>query len=603
MSDEGECSKCGLPIDDANAPYCVGCGAALNTAAAVEASPEPRSWPRAASTVLVLVGLLGALWWWLPVGSPTPRIEPAGWSPKPSFRIQWETPGWSLGTPAIWYKLGTAPAGPTDGTRLTQQPFVIQATAEGGQPLFVWAEDALGRKDHRHAAQLVLKYDGTAPSADVRITGNHRAVSQLDIDLSIEATDTGGSSATEIALSNDNQHWTTFPLPRNRANWHLLEEDGWGPRSIYWRVEDAAGNRSERRSLTIAYAPTSDSMRKQALDLVAAGAFQEAWRQLLHARELYPSAAELRRPLPTARVLLDGGAHAVSTRTVDVAVHDWQVDTDEISDIELSNDGTQWSTYHLPAEPTQWQLDDERRFGERSVHWRLKNRAGLTSEEEVISLTYAESTDSVRTRAFEAVARGDLDEAKAILQQALLSDPDAPDFEAPLRELERGVLILFQYQMSQQVGPLRPFEAFDALTLSPEDNYRFAIIPSRDCFVYVFRADAWQSSSLLPNTVYTPESNPLAAGRVHWLPEYSRTPGPWWMHVHASLSEERLYVVAVSKPLRDLEAFRRRLLNSTEQIGDVLRHNLQSVLQADGDPGISCFAEDVVQVLAFKHRN
>jgi hypothetical protein len=604
MSDESKCSNCGLPIDDPTAPYCVGCGTVLNAAAATAVPlPEPRSWPFTAAAVLVLVGVLGALWWWLPVGSPTPRIEPAGWSPKPSFRIQWQKHGWSLGTRAIWYKLGTAPDGPTDGTRLIQQPFVIQATAEGGQSLFIWAEDALGRKDHRHAARLLLRYDGTAPSADVRITSSDRAVSKLDVELNIEATDTGGSGATEIAVSNDNGHWTTFPLPRNRANWHLLEGGGWGPRTIYWRVSDGTGNRSERRSLTIAYAPPPDSTRRQALDLVASGAFQEAWRQLLHGRELYPNAEELMRPLPTAKVLLNGGARFVSMATVDVAVHDWQVDTDEISGIELSNDGTQWSTYHLPAEPTTWQLDDAGRFGERSVHWRLKNRSGLTSEEQVISLTYAESTDSIRTRAFDAVSRSDIEKGKAILQQALASYPGARELEAPLRELEKGVLILLQYHTPQEVGPLRPLDECDGLTLARNDNYRLAIVPSRDCFVYVFRADAWQSFSLFPNTVYTPESNPLAAGRVHWLPEHPNTPGPWWMRLDASIGQERFCVVAVSKPLRDLETFRRQLLSSREKIGNVLRHNLQSVLETGGTPGTSCFAEAVVQVLAFKQGN
>jgi hypothetical protein len=770
----------------------------------------------------------------------------------------------------VWYKVDSSPVGPSDGTRSVQRTVKVEATKEGEQPVFVWVEDNLGRKSFRHTTQAVLKYDGTAPAAEVKLAGTERVVPGLEVELDIQTTDVGGSGATEVALSNDKEHWKPFTLPRNRTSWDLDERGGWGPRTVYWRAQDGAGNRSEVQSLTITYAPSAENIRKHALERVAAdafeeawreiadgrkvhadadvlklplpaahvtvnnadpitnslevnlsvagwdrgnsevtgvevsnsgsdwttlslpleqekwridqgtgwgerpirwrlknaaglvseeqaisvtyadppeairaralqeaekGAFQEAWRLIREARKFYPDADAARRPLPAAKVTLNDGQLANSLE-VPVAVTGWDVGNEEIAGIEFSNDAAQWTQIRLPAQQATWPLAGQG-WGERTVHWRLKNHAGLTSEEQAIGITYAEAVDAIRALALQEIAkdafqeawrlirearkfypnadaarrplpaakvtlnngqlanslevpvtvtgwdvgneeiagiefsndaaqwtqirlpaqqatwplagqgwgertvhwrlknhagltseeqsarvtyaetvdvvlsraggdikRGAIDDAKKLLVEAQRYYPKVSAIEAPLRELDSGLLILFQYQTPpEEASPIKPLNDFRSVSLSHRDNYRFAFIPSRECYVYAFQEDSRHSIPIFPNAAFAPQTNPLPAGRVQWLPEKTSEPKALWLHLDASVGQERVYFVAVTKPLRDVDAFARQLLESREKLGDALRRELQAFLQTDGPPGASCFADNVMETFAFNHEN
>jgi hypothetical protein len=38
---------------------------------------------------------------------------------------------------------------------------VLENPPEGEQPVFIWLEDGMGNKDHRNAAQVVIRFDKT----------------------------------------------------------------------------------------------------------------------------------------------------------------------------------------------------------------------------------------------------------------------------------------------------------------------------------------------------------------------------------------------------------------------------------------------------------
>ena len=84
----------------------------------------------------------------------------------------------------------------TDGTYTTSKPFNVAATAQGGQPIYVWLQDGAGNKSLANRSSTTLYYDGTAPTdGTLTATKGNGSVS-----LSwTAASDTGGSG---LASSN-----------------------------------------------------------------------------------------------------------------------------------------------------------------------------------------------------------------------------------------------------------------------------------------------------------------------------------------------------------------------------------------------------------------
>ncbi|MBI4802055.1 MAG: S8 family serine peptidase [Elusimicrobia bacterium] len=93
------------------------------------------------------------------------NAAPGGWTGANSFSINWTNPGDTSGIAGAYYKLGSAPASPTDGTYTTNKPFTASATSQGGQTIYVWLKDVLGNVSHSNRSSTSLYYDGTAPSA------------------------------------------------------------------------------------------------------------------------------------------------------------------------------------------------------------------------------------------------------------------------------------------------------------------------------------------------------------------------------------------------------------------------------------------------------
>ena len=208
----------------------------------------------------------------------------------------------------------------------------------------------------------------------------------------------------------------------------------------------------------------------------------------------------------------------------------------------------------------------------------------------------------ILTRAFGELAVGQVDDARNTLRRGLERYPTAAALERPLRELEQGALVLFQYQTPDETLPLAPVSGDEDLALTAKDNYRFAFFTARPCFFYAYDVDQRPSvSRVFPNAQFSPLQNPLPEGKVHWLPESDATPGGSWLHLDEFKGAERVYFVGLTRPLRDPEAFgERRLADASATVAAIARAPGEFV-GAGAEAASACFGDGPVQQFQFRH--
>jgi hypothetical protein len=89
----------------------------------------------------------------------------------------------------------------------------------------------------------------------------------------------------------------------------------------------------------------------------------------------------------------------------------------------------------------------------------------------------------------------------------------------------------------------------ETITLTSADNYRLLSTPARDGYVYAFQLTPSNTLvQLFPNAAYSAAENPLRRGQTHYVPTE-----PNWFYVGQEQGKERLYVVASTGPMLDLE--------------------------------------------------
>jgi hypothetical protein len=89
----------------------------------------------------------------------------------------------------------------------------------------------------------------------------------------------------------------------------------------------------------------------------------------------------------------------------------------------------------------------------------------------------------------------------------------------------------------------------ETLVLTAADNYRLVLEPAEERHVYVYQLASSDSLvQLFPNPAYSAEPNPLPPGQLTVLPAE-----PNWLYLEGVGGENRLYVVACSRPLQDLD--------------------------------------------------
>jgi len=217
----------------------------------------------------------------------------------------------------------------------------------------------------------------------------------------------------------------------------------------------------------------------------------------------------------------------------------------------------------------------------------------------------SEPTDAILQRAVQQITDEQIEDARATLAKGVAGHPGEEVLNRSLQEIAQGMLLLFQSQTPDETKPIVPmWSAAGKTTLTSQDNYRFAMIPGRKCYVYAYQRDTVPSvTRIFPNPDFSPRSNPLPAQRVFWLPDDPSGNGPSWLHLDTSVGKEQVYFVATTKPLRDPDAVGAKLEKNPDDLQTALARNLEQFLQPGGPAGQPCFASaKAVEVFAFNHR-
>jgi hypothetical protein len=171
-------------------------------------------------------------------------ILPSGWVSATAFTITWTNP-WDYSFIAgAYYKVGSAPQWPSDGTyvALTGDPSIsAQTTKEGATQVYLWLKDKAGNTDYRTAATVTVQRDATPPETTISATGAMRNGYYIGAaTLSLAGSDSlSGVAQTRYRIDDGAEKvWDGQGL--------LLEKEG-TYRITYYSV-DRAGNREVQRT-------------------------------------------------------------------------------------------------------------------------------------------------------------------------------------------------------------------------------------------------------------------------------------------------------------------------------------------------------------------
>ncbi|MGQ9584984.1 MAG: OmpL47-type beta-barrel domain-containing protein [Anaerolineae bacterium] len=114
-----------------------------------------------------------------PPGPPSSlTVDPSAWTATNTFTLTWSNPPELSGVAGAYYKIGVAPAGPTDGTFVTTTNTLagLSAPATGAYTTYLWLQDVAGNADHTTARTRTLRYDGQPPTNPTVITSTSHVV-------------------------------------------------------------------------------------------------------------------------------------------------------------------------------------------------------------------------------------------------------------------------------------------------------------------------------------------------------------------------------------------------------------------------------------------
>jgi serine/threonine protein kinase len=216
-----------------------------------------------------------------------------------------------------------------------------------------------------------------------------------------------------------------------------------------------------------------------------------------------------------------------------------------------------------------------------------------------------ESADAVVSSSIDLMLAGQIEPARALLLQGIADHPGVPVLTRMSAEAAGGTLLLFQYSTPEGISPAVPLWIADGVTLTPRDNYRFALIPGRTCFVYAFQRDTRPTvTRIFPNPLYSRQVNPLEAGHLYWLPEKSEQKERAWMYLDTSIGEEQVYVIAATRAMRDVEGMARALVNGAAGVGNGLSSTPDTWLDTSAGSAEPCFknGNSFMEVFRFNHK-
>jgi tRNA A-37 threonylcarbamoyl transferase component Bud32 len=218
------------------------------------------------------------------------------------------------------------------------------------------------------------------------------------------------------------------------------------------------------------------------------------------------------------------------------------------------------------------------------------------------------STPSIRAdvfiaRAMSLAAQGKQEEARRALEEGRDSHPDDERLRSLSAEAGTGVLPLVQYKNDDgSVAAAVHLPAADGIVLPSGTELRIGVALARTCYVYVFDRDSVPKVDMLfPDARLSALRNPLQPG-LHWIPDRDeRADLDRWLRLDNAKGEDNVYVVAVTRPLKDPAKVMADIRDDPDQLRRALDHDPDAIL-APGDSPASCFATSPWSSFSFEHR-
>jgi PGF-pre-PGF domain-containing protein len=171
--------------------------------------------------------------------------SPSGSTNVNSFSVSWTNPTDLSGIAGAYYKLDSAPTGPTDGTYQAGTGITsisgISVSGDGSHPIYVWLRDVAGNVNHANRSSTTLNLDTTPPGAPTLLTPANGALTNDDTP-SFRWTAVGASYTLQYATDSgftQNLATVSVSLATNYTPTAGLADGTW-----YWRVRgtDQVGN-------------------------------------------------------------------------------------------------------------------------------------------------------------------------------------------------------------------------------------------------------------------------------------------------------------------------------------------------------------------------
>jgi serine/threonine protein kinase len=206
-------------------------------------------------------------------------------------------------------------------------------------------------------------------------------------------------------------------------------------------------------------------------------------------------------------------------------------------------------------------------------------------------------------RVMSLAAQGNLGGAGAAAREGQRDYPDDARLGRLAAEADSGVVPILEYEGDDgTVSPPVHLSDADGITLASGSQMRLGIALARECYVYVFDRDSVPKVQLLfPSSRLSSLINPLQPG-LHWIPERDeQADADRWMRVDRAKGEDTVYVVAVTRPLRDQSKVMTDLRDDPDELRKTLKDDPGTLLVPGGDAK-SCFATAEWSFFSFQHK-
>jgi WD40 repeat protein len=333
------------------------------------------------------------------------RVSPSGWSNATQFAVDWDDPPQIPPRAAAWYKVDSPPEHPEDGTRVLEKPFPVKPPGEGEHLVYVWLEDATGRKDHTQASTVRLLCDRTPPELTVGavegtmgaegwylsdVTVTFIATDNLsgfapDGRLRLEARRTSSGEGQDVRIqfsisdrAGNTTSLTAGPFRVDKTPPTISAQASRPPDQNGWYNKDVTVSFvCEDKLSGVAYCPPTVTVSKEGQDQVVKGeATDRAGNRATTSIKI-----SLDKTPPAGTLTINDGAAVTTSTSVTLRIQA----SDNLSGVaamRFSNDRKTWSDWESFRSTCSWDLTTfggSSSRGAKTVFCQLRDQAGNVS--------------------------------------------------------------------------------------------------------------------------------------------------------------------------------------------------------------------------------